>query len=302
MMDFDSRFADVNTVRLHYVSVGEGPLMLFVHGFPEFWGAWEEQLAEFSSDHQAVALDMRGYNLSSKPGDIADYAINELVSDIKSLVVHLGHRRLVLVAHDWGGAVAWSFANRHPELLDALVIINSPHPVIFARELLVNADQQAASTYMRTFQEPGIEDVLAQHNYALLIDKVFKAGKGWEPTQDDRDKYLAAWSQPGALTCGLNYYRASPLYPPATEEDRARIKGIADLPPEVFSVQAPTLVIWGEKDTALLPGLLDGLEGYVANLTIKRIPDGSHWVIHEQSATVNRHIRDFIKSSCSTEE
>jgi len=299
MMDFDSRFADVNTVRLHYVSVGEGPLMLFVHGFPEFWGAWEEQLAEFSSDHQAVALDMRGYNLSSKPEDIADYAIDELVSDIKALVAHLGHRQLVLVAHDWGGAVAWSFANRHPELLESQVIINSPHPVVFARELLVNADQQAASTYMRTYQAPGIEDVLAQNNYALLIDKVFKAGKGWELTPDDRDKYLAAWSQPGALTCGLNYYRASPLYPPATEEERARIRGIADLPPEVFSVQVPTLVIWGEKDTALLPGLLDGLDKYVADLTIKRIPDGSHWVVHEHPDVVNRYIREFIKSSSS---
>jgi pimeloyl-ACP methyl ester carboxylesterase len=298
-MDIDSRFANVNTVRLHYVSAGEGPLMLFVHGFPEFWGAWEEQLAEFSSDHQAVALDMRGYNLSSKPEDIADYAIDELVSDIKALVAHLGHRQLVLVAHDWGGAVAWSFANRHPELLEALVIINSPHPVVFARELLVNADQQAASTYMRTFQAPGFEDVLSQNDYALLIEKVFKAGKGWELTPDDRDKYLAAWGQPGALTCGLNYYRASPLYPPATEEDRARIKGIADLPPEVFSVQVPTLVIWGEKDTALLPGLLDGLDKYVADLTIKRIPDGSHWVVHEHPDVVNRYIREFIKSSSS---
>jgi len=294
-MKFDSHFAEVNNVRLHYVSVGEGSLILFVHGFPEFWGAWEEQLAEFSSDHQAVAMDMRGYNLSSKPEDIADYAIDELVSDIKALVAHLGHRQLVLVAHDWGGAVAWSFANRHPELLESLVIINSPHPVVFARELLVNADQQAASTYMRTFQAPGIEDILAQDNYALLIDKVFKAGKGWELTPDDRDKYLAAWRQPGALTCGLNYYRASPLYPPATEEERARIKGIADLPPEVFSVQVPTLVIWGEKDTALLPGLLDGLDKYVADLTIKRIPDGSHWVVHEQPARVNGCIREFLE-------
>ena len=298
-MDIDSRFANVNTVRLHYVSAGEGPLMLFLHGFPEFWGAWEEQLAEFSSDHQAVALDMRGYNLSSKPEDISDYAINELVSDIKALVAHLGHRQLVLVAHDWGGAVAWSFANSHPELLEALVIINSPHPVVFARELLVNADQQAASTYMRTFQEPGFEDVLAQNGYALLIDKVFKAGKGWALTQDDHDKYLSAWGQPGALTCGLNYYRASPLYPPATEEDRVRIKGIADLPPEVFSVQVPTLVIWGEKDTALLPGLLDGLDEYVADLTIKRIPDGSHWVVHEHPDVVNRYIREFINPSRS---
>jgi pimeloyl-ACP methyl ester carboxylesterase len=299
MISFQSSFADVNNVRLHYVSVGEGPLMLFVHGFPEFWGEWEDQLIEFGMDHQAVALDMRGYNLSSKPGDIKDYAAGELVGDIKALAEHLGYRKMVLVAHDWGGAAAWSFAVSHPQMLEALVIINSPHPAIFARELLANADQQAASAYMRMFQEPGIEAVLAENNYALLIDKVLKADSGWEITDEVRKKYLAAWSQPGALTGGLNYYRASPLYPPASEEDRERIKGIADLSPEVLGVQVPTLVIWGEKDTALLPVLLDGLDQYVANLTIKRIPDGSHWVIHEQPALVNQTIREFIKFSRS---
>ena len=121
----------------------------------------------------------------------------------------------------------------------------------------------------------------------------------WEITDEIRRKYLAAWGQPGALTGGLNYYRASPLYPPASEEDRARIQGIADLPREVFSVQVPCLVIWGEKDTALLPGLLDGLDRYVEDLTIKRIPEASHWVVHEQPAKVNRHIREFIKFSYS---
>jgi len=298
-MNLESTFAHVNDVRLHYVSVGEGPLMLFLHGFPEFWGAWSEQLVEFGKDHQAVALDMRGYNLSSKPQEIADYAIGELVKDIKELVAHLGHRQMLLVAHDWGGAVAWSFANSHPQMLKGLVIINSPHPAVFARELLENADQQAASAYMRTFQKPGVEAVLAENDYALLLDAVFKAGSEWEITDEIRRKYLAAWGQPGALTGGLNYYRASSLYPPASEEDRARIQGIADLPREVFSVQVPCLVIWGEKDTALLPGLLDGLDRYVEDLTIKRIPEASHWVVHEQPAKVNRHIREFIKFSYS---
>lgn len=298
-MDANSRFADVNNVRLHYVSVGEGPLMLFMHGFPEFWGAWEAQLAEFSRDHQAVALDMRGYNLSSKPQEIEDYAIDKLVGDIKELADHLGHRQMILVAHDWGGAVAWVFASRYPKMLKGLVIINSPHPIVFARELLVNADQQAASGYMRTFQEPGIESELAENDYALLVDAMFKFGSQWEFTEEVRSKYLEAWDQPGALTGGLNYYRASPLYPPASEEGRQRIKGIADLPPEVFSTQVPTLVIWGEKDTALLTGLLDGLDQYVTDLIIKRIPDASHWVVHEQPDTVNRYIREFIKFSSS---
>lgn len=298
-MNFESRFAEVNNLRLHYVSVGQGPLILFVHGFPEFWGAWEAQLAEFAKDHQAVALDMRGYNLSSKPGEIADYAAGELVADIKGLAEHLGHQKMILVAHDWGGAAAWAFANTHPEMLEGLVIINSPHPAVFARELLDNADQQAASTYMRTFRDPGIEALLSENEYALLVDAVFKAGSQWEFTKEVRKKYLTAWGQPGALTGGLNYYRASPLYPPDSVEEKARIKGIADLPREVFAVNVPTLVIWGEADEALLPGLLDGLDRYVDDLTIERIPEGSHWVVHEQPAKVNRFIREFIKFSCS---
>lgn len=293
-MNVESRFAEVNNVRLHYVSVGQGPLMLFVHGFPEFWGAWEDQLDEFSRDHQAVALDMRGYNLSSKPDKIADYAVGELVKDIQGLAGHLGHQRMILVAHDWGGAAAWSFANHHPEMLEDLVIINSPHPAVFARELLSNADQQAASEYMRSFRQPGIEAVLSENAYAQLMDIVFKAGQGWESTEAVRRKYLAAWGQPGALVAGLNYYRASPLFPPVSDEERDRIQGIADLPREVFSVHVPTLVIWGEADTALLPGLLDGLDRYVEDLTVKRIPDGSHWVVHEQPARVNRLIREFL--------
>jgi pimeloyl-ACP methyl ester carboxylesterase len=295
MTAFESRFAEINNVRLHYVSVGQGPLMLFVHGFPEFWGEWEEQLEEFATDHQAVALDMRGYNLSSKPEKITDYAVGELVADIRGLAKHLGHQRMILVAHDWGGAVAWSFANRHPEMLEGLVIINSPHPAVFARELLSNADQQAASDYMRTFREPGVEAFLSENEYAPLVDALFKAGKGWEFTEAVRKKYLAAWGQPGALTGGLNYYRASPIYPPKSEEERAQMQGIADLPRDFFAVSVPTLVVWGEADTALLPGLLDGLDRYVEDLTIKRIPDGSHWVVHEQPDRVNHLIREFIR-------
>ncbi len=293
-MKFESCFADVNNVRLHYVTVGQGPLILFVHGFPEFWGEWEEQLIEFSNDYQAVALDMRGYNLSSKPADTKDYAIGELVQDLKALVEHLGHQRMILVAHDWGGAVAWSFANSHPEMLESLVIINSPHPGIFARELLHNKEQQAASDYMLAFRTSDAETVLSENSYAKLVEAVFTFGSRWEFTEEVRKKYIAAWDQPGALTGGLNYYRASPLYPPASKADRARIQGIADLPREIFSVSVPTLVIWGEADTALLPALLDGLDQYVKNLTIKRIPDGSHWVVHEQPENVSNLIREFL--------
>ncbi len=292
--NFQSQFADVNGIRLHYISVGQGKLMMFVHGFPEFWGEWEHQLVEFGTDYQAVALDMRGYNLSAKPDDVEAYHAKHLIEDLRALAEHLGHQKIILVGHDWGGAVAWSAAMRYPEWVEKLIIINSPHPAIFARELLNNPNQQEASQYMLLFRSSKAEEVLSADNYARLMAMVTQFGSKWKMTDEVRQKYIAAWSQPGALTGGLNYYRASPLYPPASPEDIAKIKSILDLPPEMLTVKVPTLVLWGEQDRALLTGNLDGLENYVAELTIERIPEGSHWISHEQPERVNALIREFL--------
>jgi pimeloyl-ACP methyl ester carboxylesterase len=295
MPDFKSQFADVNGIRLHYVSVGQGKLIMFVHGFPEFWAEWENQLIEFGSDHQAVALDMRGYNLSAKPEDVGAYHARDLIEDLRALAGYLGHQKFILVAHDWGGAVAWSVAMRHPECIEKLIIINAPHPAVFARELLNSPEQQKASQYMLLFRSPKAERVLSENSYARLMDVLFQFGSKWEMTEQVRLKYIEAWSQPGALTGGLNYYRASPLYPPTSPEDVQKISGILNLPREMLAVKVPTLVIWGEEDQALLTGNLDGLEEYVDHLTVRRIPDGTHWVTHEQPERVNGIIRDFLK-------
>ena len=294
MVEFQSNYADVNGIRLHYISVGRGKLIMFVHGFPEFWGEWENQLVEFGKDYQAVALDMRGYNLSSKPDDVEAYQAKHLIEDLRALAEHLGHQKFILVAHDWGGAVAWAAAMRYPDWVEKLVIINSPHPAVFARELLNNPEQQAASQYMLLFRSAKAEQILSENNYAGLMAMVTQFGSKWDMPEEIRLKYIEAWSRPGALTGGLNYYRVSPLYPPTSPEDEAKIKSILDLPPEMFAVKVPTLVIWGEQDRALLTGNLDGLEDYVENLTVKRIPDGSHWVSHEQPDRVNALIRDFL--------
>ncbi len=295
MSEFQSHYADVNGIRLHYVSIGQGNLIMFVHGFPEFWAAWENQLIEFGNDHQAVALDMRGYNLSSKPEDVEAYHAKYLIEDLRALAEHLGHKKFILVAHDWGGAVAWSAAMRHPECVEKLIIINAPHPAVFARELLDSPDQQEASQYMLLFRSPKAERILSENNYARLMDMVTQFGSKWDMTEEVRLKYIEAWSQPGALTGGLNYYRASPLYPPTSPEDIAKIKSILNLPHEMLAVKVPTLVIWGEQDRALLTGNLDGLEEYIEDLTVKRIPEGSHWVSHEQPERVNALIRDFLQ-------
>ena len=287
---FEHRYANVNNIRLHYVIAGRGKLIMFLHGFPEFWYGWKNQLAEFGRDYQAVAPDMRGYNLSSKPAEVEQYRIKYLVNDVRALAEHLGHKKFILVAHDWGGGVAWPFAMRHPEYLEKLVIINAVHPTIFMRELRDNPVQQRASQYILTYRTPGAEGILSRNDYALLAGNLLADGlaQGYF-TERDKKAYIEAWSQPGALTGGLNYYRAAHLGSFTGERDDSLSSG-----PSLSTVDVPTLVIWGEKDKWLLVGNLEGLERYVPNLTIRRIPDGSHWVIHEKPTLVNSYIREFV--------
>jgi pimeloyl-ACP methyl ester carboxylesterase len=285
--------ADVNGITLHYAKAGNGPLMLFLHGFPEFWYAWKDQLAEFGKDHLAVAPDMRGYNLSSKPEGVEQYRMPLLVEDIRALATTLGAsptRKFILVAHDWGGVVAWSTAMIHPDLIEKLVIINAPHPAVFQREIRNNPAQQKASAYMLMFRAPDAEKTLSANDYQFLVNAVLGEGlKQGHFSDADKKAYIEAWSQAGALTGGLNYYRAAQVGPPTGAQASAN-----DLGQALPKIAVPTLVIWGEKDTALLTGNLDGLDAHVSPLTIRRIPDGTHWVVHERGELVNRYIREFI--------
>src|SRR5579872_6742126 len=279
---------------MHYVTAGKGPLILFLHGFPEFWYEWKNQLSEFGKDHLAVAPDLRGYNLSDKPPALDAYQIGVLVEDVRALANRLSPgRKFVLVGHDWGGAVAWVFAISHPEMLDKLVIVNAPHPGVFARLLASDPDQQKASQYMLMFRGEQAEKMLSANNYATLVNIVLGPGlKSGVFTEEDKAAYLKAWSQPGALTGGLNYYRANRVGPPAP--GGAPSGGNFAVDPDRLNVNVPTLVVWGEKDTALLTQNLDGLDKFVPALTVKRIADGSHWVIHEKAGEVNGYIRDFL--------
>jgi pimeloyl-ACP methyl ester carboxylesterase len=294
------KYVKVNGVRLHYVTAGKGPLILFLHGFPEFWYEWKNQLVEFGKDHQAVAPDLRGYNLSDKPAELDQYRMSSLVEDVRAFADHLSHgKKFVLVGHDWGGAVAWSFAIAHPDYLAKLVIVNAPHPGVFARLLTSDPEQQKASQYMLMFRGEKAEAMLSDNNYAGLVGAVLGAGlKTGAFTEADKQEYIKAWSQPGALTGGLNYYRANRVGPPAAGKDtdqKSSSTGNFAVDPTALTVKVPTLVIWGEKDTALLTQNLDGLDQFVPQLTIKRIPEGTHWVIHEKPAEVNGDIREFIR-------
>lgn len=295
-------YAEVNGVRLHYAHSGEvaRPLILFVHGFPEFWYAWKNQLPEFGADYHAVAPDTRGYNLSSKPAEVEAYAMEHLVEDLRALAAQLsGGRKFTLVGHDWGGATAWAFAIAHPELLEKLVIVNAPHPAVFARELRDNPAQQKASQYMLMFRNASAEAALAANDYAALVRVVMGEGlKTGVFAEEDRVEYLKAWSQPGALTGGLNYYRASRVGPPSPGGEPA--SSFVSSPS--MTVHVPTLVVWGEKDIALCTGNLDGLDAFVPALTVKRIPDAGHWVIHEKPGEVNRTIREFLAAGITSPE
>lgn len=287
-------YAEVNGVRLHYARTGKGPLIVFLHGFPEFWYEWKNQIAEFSRDHTVVAPDMRGYNLSSKPAELSAYQMPALVEDVRALASQLlkadGGTRFTLVAHDWGGVVAWVFAAMHPEMLDRLVIVNAPHPTIFGQLLRDNAAQKQASQYMLLFRSPEAEAALSANDYERLTSMVLGAGlRDGTVTEADKKEYVSAWSQPGALTGGLNYYRSSGIGPSAPTAAEAAAPA---QPPLI--VRVPTLVIWGEKDTAILPANLDGLDRVVTNLTIKRVPEGTHWVVRENAPEVNRLMREYL--------
>ena len=281
--EWHDRHAEVNGVKLHYVEQGEGELMLFLHGCPEFWYEWKDLLPEFAKDHHAVAPDLRGYNLSEKPEAVDQYRVPILVEDVRALAVKLKAEHFVLVGHDWGGVVAWVFAAAHPEMLDKLIIVNAPHPTVFARELANNPAQQKASAYFELFTSPQAEKVLAQDNFAILRALL----KPWA-SQADIDEYVANWSR--GLTGGLNYYRAFRLYSSVHGSAAALSVGLPPMPP----IETPTLVIWGEKDTALLTGNLNGMEEVVKKLKVERIPDGTHWVIHERTAEVIGDMRAFL--------
>ena len=283
----DAQFADVNGIRMHYAESGSGRLLLFLHGFPEFWFEWQAQLTELGRDFHAVAPDLRGYNLSSKPQDVDAYKTRHLVEDIRALAATLTDEPFTLVAHDWGGAVAWAFAIQHPRLLSNLIILNSPHPAVFARELATNAKQQRASQYMRLFQSPEAETIVSAAGFRMLKEAALHGRP-----EADVAKYVEAWSKPGALTGMLNYYRAMRMKPPALD---GLVDPLPAVDPQTMRVQVRTRVIWGMLDGALTPGNLDGLPDFVPNLEVIRVPDATHWIVAEKPALVNRLIREFVE-------
>lgn len=282
-----------NGTRLHYASSGKRgrPLILFAHGFPEFWEAWRAQLIEFGRDHFAVAPDLRGFNLSDMPEEVSAYKARNIAEDLRLLAADLGYTTFVLVAHDWGGACAWSLAITDPSVLRLLVIINSPHPWLFMQALIHDPAQRAASAYMNRLRAEGSEGALAKNEFAMMERFFNPPGAAASPAWffEVRERYHACWAR--GLRGAVNYYRASPLFPPSDEEPGPRALRVS---PEDFRVRVPTRIIWAENDHALPKLLLEGLEHWVDDVVIESIPEGSHWVVHEQPLRINRLIRGFL--------
>jgi pimeloyl-ACP methyl ester carboxylesterase len=273
--------AVVNDVRLHWVQAGDGPLVVLLHGFPEFWYGWRKQIPALAvAGFRVVTPDLRGYNLSEKPTGIRPYRVQALVDDVAALIRHLGVRQAHVVGHDWGGIVAWWLAMVHPECIDRLAILNAPHPQAFSREIRRNPKQMLASWYAGFFQLPALpEAALRARDYAALLG-IFRA-ESVRPgafSEDDLRKYRESASRPGALTAMLNYYRAATRH----------------RPPPTRTIPHEALLIWGVRDQALTIELTVGLEEWVPRLRIERILEASHWVASEYPDLVNELLTGFL--------
>lgn len=265
-------FAKSGDVKIHYVTKGEGPLVVMIHGFPDYWYTWRQQIPELSKHFKVVAIDQRGYNKSDQPEGVENYAMPKLVSDVRAVIEHFDRDKAIVVGHDWGGAVAWSFAMTHPEMLDRLVILNIPHFNGLQRELATNPDQQKASAYARRFQKADAAKNLKAEELAF-----------WVQGEEVKKKYVEAFKR-SSFEGMLNYYKAN--YPREPYE----------LPTQPTpKVRSPVLMIHGLQDTALLPGALKDSWLWIDNeLTLFTIPNASHFVQQDAADTVTKKIVNWL--------
>jgi len=265
-------YADSGGVKIHYAAAGSGPLVVMIHGFPDFWYTWRAQMAGLEDKFQVVAIDQRGYNLSDKPAGVSSYDMRLLVGDVIAVIKHFGKDKAIVVGHDWGGAVAWTLAMNAPQFVDRLVILNLPHLRALSRELAHNPDQQKASAYARRFQTEGAEKAFTAEGLA-----------GWVKDTEAKPKYVEAFRR-SDFTAMLNYYKAN--YP--------REPYVEDASP-VKKVQCPVLMIHGLKDTALLAPALNGTWEYVQrDLTLITVPEAGHFVQADAAEFVTRSIREWL--------
>ncbi|MCK4280968.1 MAG: alpha/beta hydrolase [Candidatus Lokiarchaeota archaeon] len=276
--EIEEKYIKINGITLHTIITGSGEPLILLHGFPDFWYGWKNIILGLKDKFQLIVPDMRGYNLSDKPDGIENYKLDILIEDIKGLSEKLGFTEFNLAGHDWGGMVSWALAEKYPEILKKLIILNAPHPKIFRKLITKDNDQKKASGYIVRFLKEG-ESFLFENNFQALQLSVFGTAKNKKAFSEfDKEKYIEAWSQPGALTGGVNYYKANRSY-----EEWSGI------------INVPTLVIFGMKDIFVLPKVLEGLEDFIKDLKIVRIENASHWVMHDDPELVNSSIQSFLR-------
>lgn len=280
-MEITSCFYDVNNVRLHAVVSGpqQGKVMLFLHGFPEFSLGWKKQLVFFAAKgFRVVAPDQRGYNLSSKPKGVKAYRIENLVADMVELIKQLSTEKIILVGHDWGGAVAWEIAGQYPELIEKLIILNMPHLRIMRETLKTNARQMVRSWYTGFFQIPFLPEWISSwFNFKLMEKSMIGTAIQHTFTRFEITQYKVAWRQPGAIKAMINWYRAYKYSHPALKR-----------------IHIPTLILWGTRDKFLLPQMAGKSNMLCSKGKLIYIDDATHWLHHEKAAKVNQLILNFL--------
>jgi pimeloyl-ACP methyl ester carboxylesterase len=272
----------------------DGEAIILLHGFPESHRTWRHVAPALAADYRVIAPDQRGFGASDKPVGVEKYKIDETVADLLALADAYGVRRFTLVGHDWGGAVAWAAALKHPDRLDRLVIVNAPHPWVFQRTVIEDPEQRLAAQYIRLFRSPIMEKTIDAMGIDAFFTKTFAGHVDLSTiSADERRHYLDDWKREGALTAMLNWYRASEIVVPAPGEGEPRPAWTRGPFP---SVKVPTLVLWGMRDAALLPVQLQGLDVLVDDLTVVKIEEAGHFVPWERPEPVIAGIADFMKA------
>ena len=280
--EMEERFVEINGIKLHTVIIGSGEPLMLLHGFPDFWYGWRDIILGLKDKYRLIVPDMRGYNLSDKPEGVENYTLEILVEDIKKLSEALNLGKFSLAGHDWGGPVAWGFAEKYPESLRKLILCNGPHLIVMREALSKSKAQQKASSYILKFIKPNSAKELIDQDFQFLKLVVFGMPKKKNAISEfDKEKYVEAWSQPGAINAGLNYYRAA-------------FKSMSETGDWTGIINVPTLVIHGMKDIALTPKILEGLSDYVKDLKIVRVENASHWVMVDEPEVVISSIKEFI--------
>ena len=282
-------FANINGIKMHYVTIGEGPLIVFLHGFPEFWKSWKHQISFFSKKFKVVALDMRGYGETERPIQVEEYRIEKLARDVTELIDSLGQKKATVVGHDWGGAVAWATAMMNPSFVEKLIVMNAPHPAIVQRNAFRNYAQMQKSWYMFFFLlEKAPEKVLSSNNFEILKHMFEISIKRKDRfSLSDIEEYVSSWSKEGGITGGLNYYRAN-----LNEEFWGNLGESIPFP----KIKIPTLQIWAEDDMFLGKELTEGTKEFVvdAPFSLNVIPNCGHWVQQEAPEEVNQIMEEFL--------